>query len=87
MKSLLFQGNTVLSEQVTCGPKRKEASVTLYKYGRKYVAVLRDKVATEDPYLVLVKATAFAVQAGEPFMGRIIPRNMKDFLIKTLTSI
>jgi hypothetical protein len=83
MRSLLFQGDTVLSEPVTCGPKRREAKVTLYKYGRKYVAVLRDKVSTEDPYIVLVKATAFAVQEGEPFMGRVIPRNLKDFLIKT----
>jgi protein involved in ribonucleotide reduction len=57
-------------------------SVTFRKDGRLYTLTLRDKVVVEDPYLVLVKATAYAVKGGEPYMGRIVPRSVKDFLLK-----
>jgi hypothetical protein len=45
--------------------------------------MLRDKIAPEDPYLVMVKAAAFSIQHNEPYNGTPIPRSVKDFLIKT----
>ena len=52
-----------------------------------YNLVLRDKVAPEDPYLMLVKATAFAMQEGEPYVGRPPSRAIRDFLIKDVVVI
>jgi len=45
--------------------------------------VMRDKTTIEDPYTVLVKAAIFAVKEGEPYMGRLIPRSVRDFLIRS----
>ncbi len=85
MKSLLFQGVTPFNEPPECGalPCRTEVPITLRKNGRLYKFVLRDKVVPEDPYLVMVKATAFAIQTGEPYVGRSPDRGVRDFLIKT----
>jgi hypothetical protein len=47
-----------------------------------YRFTMRDKVAVEDPYLVLVKATAFAIRHGVGYPGGIPPRKVRDFLIK-----
>ncbi len=83
MRSLLFKQGQVLVEPPGCGPKRQEARAVLRKEGRLYTVVLRDKVVVEDPYLVLVKAAAFAVREGEPYMGRVTPRPVRDFLIRS----
>jgi hypothetical protein len=85
MKSLLFQGVTPFEEPPTCAisPCRTEARFALRKNGRVYRFVARDKVAPEDPYLVLVRAAAFALDQGEPFAGRTPPRAVKDYLIKS----
>jgi hypothetical protein len=82
-KSLLFSGALPYSEPPGCGPGRQEVPITLQKYGRLYKFVLRDKIAVEDPYLVLVKAIAFAVQEGEPYAGQPPERSVRDFLIKS----
>lgn len=82
-KSLLFTGSLPYSEPPGCGPGRNEVPVTVRKYGRLYKFVLRDKITVEDPYLVLVKAAAFAVQEGEPYSGRPPERSVRDFLIKS----
>lgn len=66
-----------------CAPGRQEVRATFRKNGRLYNVVLRDKVVPEDPYLVLVKAAAFAIRNNEPYAGRLIPRTIKDFLIKS----
>jgi hypothetical protein len=44
---------------------------------------MRDKVFVEDPYVILVKAEAFALQNGEPFAGITPPRALRDTLIKS----
>lgn len=82
-KSLLFAPNQVLTEPATCKPGRDEVRATLRKDGRLYNVVIRDKIVVEDPYLVLVKAAAFAVSENEPYMGRSTPRAVKDFLLKS----
>jgi hypothetical protein len=85
MKSLLFQpGATPFDEPTGCGgiPCRNEVPITLKKDGRLYRFVLRDRVIPEDPYLMLVKAVAFAVQVNEPHTGRAPERSIRDFLVK-----
>ena len=84
MKSLLFQGVTPFSEPTVCEPTscRTEVPITVRKNGRLYRFVLRDKVLPEDGYLMMVKATAFAIANGEPYNGRAPDRSVKDFLIK-----
>jgi hypothetical protein len=83
MKSLLFQPGQILAEPPSCGPCRTEVTTRFYKDGRMYTMTLRDKIAIEDPYLVLVKAGAFAIQEQEPYAGRLVPRSVRDFLIKS----
>lgn len=82
MKSLLFQGNTPFVEPVGCSAGRQETTVDIRKDGRVYRFKLRDKIAPEDPYLVLVKAAAFSIQTGEPYNGTPPSRSVRDFLIK-----
>jgi len=84
MKSLLFQGVTPFIQPPACAanPCRTEVPITLRKNGRLYHFVLRDKVVPEDPYLVLVKAAAFAIAQGEPYSGLVPDRGTRDFLIK-----
>lgn len=85
MRSLLFQdGASPFSEPSDCAalPCRFEVQLNLRKNNRIYKFVLRDKVVPEDPYLVLVKATAFAIKTGEPYNGNPTGRTIKDFLIK-----
>lgn len=85
MRSLLFQsGTTPFTEPAGCGaiPCRNEVPISIRKDGRLYHFVLRDKVVPEDPYLVLVRAVAFAVQENEPYSGRAPERSIRDFLVK-----
>lgn len=85
MKSLIAQGSTPFTDPQSCGADscRTEAKFSIRKNGRIYRFVVRDKVQPEDPYFVLVKAAAFAIQSGEPYSGRTPPRSLKDFLIKS----
>lgn len=85
MRSLLAQGATPFVEPEGCGLDlcRVEAKFAIRKNGRIYRFVARDKIQPEDPYFVLVKAVAFAVQHGEPYNGRTPGRSLKDFLIKS----
>ncbi len=84
MKSLLFQNVTPFTEPDGCSSIlcRTEVPLTIRKDGRFYRFVLRDKVLPEDGYLMMVKATAFAIANGEPYNGRAPDRSVKDFLIK-----
>lgn len=82
MKSLLYQGVTPFVEPVTCAVGRQETTVDIRKDGRVYRFVMRDKIAAEDPYLVMVKAAAHAIQTGEPYNGTPPSRSVRDFLIK-----
>lgn len=84
MKSLLFQGLTPFNESPSCAypPCRTEVPLNIYKDGRIYNFVLRDKIVPEDSYLVLVKAVAFAISQAQPYNGKSPDRAVKDFLIK-----
>ena len=84
-KSLLFQPGQILQEPPECGPCRQEVKVTFKRNGRLYNLVMRDKTVVEDPYLVLVKATAFAIAQDEPYMGRSVSRKVRDYYIKANT--
>jgi hypothetical protein len=61
--------------------------IPVRKGGRIYRFVLRDKVIPEDPYLIMVKAAAFAIQTGEAYNGTPPGREVKDFLIKSNINI
>lgn len=84
MKSLLYQGTTVLAVPSSCValPCRQEVTVSIRKGNRLYNYVLRDKIVPEDPYLMLVKATAFSIRVSEPYNGTPPSRAVRDFLIK-----
>ena len=81
-KSILFSGTLPYTEPESCKPGRQEVFVNLKKDGRMYRFVVRDKIAIEDPYLVMVKATAFAISQGEPYAAQVPERSVRDFLIK-----
>lgn len=82
-RSLLFKEGQVLDEPALCGPGRQEVVVQFVKDGRLYRTTFRDKQVVEDPYLSLVKAAAFAIREGEPYMGRVVPRAARDLLIRS----
>lgn len=83
MKSLLYGPSSPFTQPPACEPCRREQAITIQKDGRLYRVVVRDKITPEDPFFVMVKAEAFAVWQGEPFMGRPPPRSIRDFLIKS----
>ncbi len=87
MKSLLFSESSPFEEPPECGPCRTEVVQVVRKDGRLYRIVLRDKIVVEDPYLMMVKAFAFAIQQGEPYMGNTPPRSIRDFLLKSNVTI
>lgn len=82
MKSRLFQDAAPFTEPAVCGLGRQEATVNIRKDGRIYRFVLRDKIAAEDVYLVMVRAAAHSIQTGEPYNGTPPSRGVRDFLIK-----
>lgn len=81
-KSLLY-GASQLEQPPGCGSGRTEVTTTLREGDRLYTVVVRDKVIVEDPYLVLVKAAAFSIAKSEPYMGRAVPRSVRDVLLKS----
>lgn len=89
MRSLLFQGLTPFVEPPDCAavPCRTEVPISIKKDGFIYNFILRDKVVPEDSYLVLVKASAFAISQGQPNNGKSPDRSVKDFLIKSTVVI
>lgn len=83
MKSLIYQDLTPFTVPPECATVcRSEVPITIRKDGRLYKFVLRDKVLPEDPYLVMVKAAAFAISESEPYNGRAPDRSVKDFMVK-----
>lgn len=82
MRSLIEQGVTPFVVPDECRLGRTEVVFSFRENGRIYRFVARDKVVPEDPYVVLVKAAAFAVRQAEPYNGRTPERSLKDFIIK-----
>ncbi len=66
-----------------CGPGRTEAPVTIKMNGKLYTFTFRDKIIPEDPFLLGVKAAAFAIKRVEQYRGVPPPRTVRDFLIKS----
>lgn len=86
-KSLLYSGDLPYADPPGCGLGRQEVLVTMQSRGRLYRMVLRDKITIEDPYLVMVKATAFSIREGEAYAGKTPERSVRDFLIKSSVTI
>ena len=57
--------------------------MVICKDGRLYNLVVRDKITVEDPYIVMVKASAFAIAAVEQNAAEVPSRAVRDFLIKS----
>ena len=83
MRSLLSLPTSPFPDAVLCPAGRTEQEFTIHRNGLLYRFVLRDKVTIEDPYLVLVKATAFAIRHGTGYPGGEPPKELKDALLKT----
>lgn len=85
MVSLMYRDPALVpfEEQDKCKAGRTEKTVVIRKDGRLIRMVLRDKVVIEDPYLVGLKAAAYAIANNEPYNGTPAGRPLKDFLIKS----
>lgn len=83
MRSLLSQPTSPFPNAVLCPAGRTEDTFTVVHNGLLYRFVLRDKVTIEDPYLALVKATAFAIKHGVGYPGAQPTKQLKDSLVKT----
>lgn len=83
MRSLLHQMSNPFPNITLCQAGRQEQEFTLYQNGMLYRFTVRDKLAVEDPYVVLMKAVAFAIKHGTAYPGAMPPRKVRDFLIKT----
>lgn len=73
---------SIFTPPPNCGPGREESKVTIKMNGKLYTFTYRDKIIPEDPYLVAIKAAAFAIKRNEEYRGAPPPRNVRDFLIK-----
>lgn len=65
-----------------CEPCRTESTVRIKIAGKLYNFTFRDKITPEDPYLVGIKAAAFAIARTEEFRGTPPARNVRDFLVR-----
>ena len=83
MISLLHQPNAPFDLPPGCGPGRVENAKRFIKNGKIYTMVWRDKVVIEDPYLVMVKAAAYAIRKNEPYGARTPRRDYRDFLLRS----
>lgn len=82
MKSLLSQPGNPFPNTTLCQPGRQEETFAIYQNGFRYTFTVRDKLAVEDPMIVLSKAVGFAMKHGTPYPGGTPPRTVRDFLIK-----
>jgi hypothetical protein len=82
MKSLLSQPTNPFPNTTLCQAGRQEQTFALYQNGFRYTFTVRDKLAVEDPFLVLSKAVGFAIKHATPYPGGAPPRKVRDFLIK-----
>ena len=78
MKSLLYQQGSQIAPALA-RVRRTEVSLPIRRQGKIYHYVVRDKVTPEDPYLVMVKAAAFARQSGKEYAAAAPSRALRDF--------
>jgi hypothetical protein len=72
----------VPSYEVTTG-RRTERTTTMTVGDYTVHIIVRDTVIVEDPFLNLVRASAFQISEGGPFPVPPVGRDVKNFLIKT----
>lgn len=69
------------------GDGRREKSIVTTVGGRRVTIIIRDTIVPEDPYLNLVRASAYTFQARSGSNSRFpvppVGRDIKDFLIRT----
>lgn len=84
MRSLAFRTPAVVPfiDPPGCGPGRAETRRVVRKGGRLYTVIVREKVVVDDPYLVAVRAAAYAIRTGEEYPATATPRALRDFLIR-----
>lgn len=85
MRSLLYRDPpaTPLRVPASCVAGRQESVIVIRKGGRLIRLIARDRVVVEDPYLMMVKAAAFAIKEGTAYAAQPVPRTVRDFLIKS----
>lgn len=83
MKSLLAQPSSPFPHITIGNVDRQEATFTIKKDGKLYTFTAKDKIAVEDPYVVLAKAIAYAIRHGTGYPGAEPPRAVRDFIIKS----
>lgn len=81
-KSLLFSGTLPFTEIPGCALGRQEAEVAIRKDGKIYRLKMRDKLTVEDPYLVAVRATIYAIRNQVPYPATPTSRDIRDYLLK-----
>jgi len=84
MRSLAFRTPAVVPfvDPVACGPGRREVRTIIRKFGRLFTVTAREKIVVDDPYLVSVKAVAFAIRSTTAYAAQSVPRVVRDFLIR-----
>ena len=83
MRSRLYQPDAPFTVQAGCGQGRTETVKKFIKNGKIYTMVWRNKLTIEDPYIVMVKAAAYAIRMNEPYAARPPRRDYRDCLIKS----
>ncbi|MEI6356757.1 MAG: hypothetical protein WCP53_06605 [Verrucomicrobiota bacterium] len=82
MRTILANGNMPDIDYLAAR-RRTETTQTFHRDGVRHTLVVRSKVAVEDPYLMLVKATAESIRGGVDLLPEEIPRSIRDFLVRS----
>jgi len=83
MKSRLFMGVTPIVQPEICSAERTEQRRVFHKGGKRYDFVVRDKICIEDYLMVYIKGILYAVDTGESVTVQVVPKSVKDALIKS----
>lgn len=81
------------SVEDTSNPVRKEKRIVVEVNGDKQIMILRDKIVSWDPYLNLIRASAYPWKVamsggGKPYFPvPPVSRRVKDALIKVTVQI
>ena len=85
MRSILYQPSSPFGpsdQPSSCEPGRTETIQRFIKNGKTYTAVWRDTVTIEDPYLVMVSGSIYAIALNENYAARTPRRDYRDYLLK-----
>lgn len=65
-----------------CTSCRTESTFSMILNGEKVTVTLRDKILPEDPFLTMVRATAFAIARGGDYRGVPPGRDVRGDLVR-----